>query len=108
MSTSDQDRSGDFAERAQVTVPPGGMPGTAGLPDVALLSRLANEFFRAEPEQGFATSIVPDKPDSRNVIPLFTTRLPEFVMPMPAVPAIPSAGGVPGSPGPSALSMGVT
>ncbi|MGC2404063.1 MAG: family 2A encapsulin nanocompartment cargo protein cysteine desulfurase, partial [Acidobacteriaceae bacterium] len=108
MSTSDQDRSGDFAEHAPGAIPPGGMPGMAGLPDIALLSRLANEFFRAQPEQGFATSIVPDKPDGRDVTPLFTTRLPEAGMPMPAVPAIPSAGGVPVAPGISGLSMGVT
>jgi cysteine desulfurase / selenocysteine lyase len=110
MSTSDQDPFGGFAQRAQGVVPGGGtsVSPTAALPDVAMLARLANEFFRAQPEPSFATSIVPDKPDTRDVTPLFTTRLPEAGLPMPGVPAIPSAGGIPFAAEMSEPSLGVT
>ncbi len=81
------------------------------LPDVAMLTRLANEFFRAQPGQGFPTSVAPYPPDVNDVTtdmtPAFETRLPEFGMPMPAVPAIPSAGGLPLAPSASQLSTGV-
>jgi cysteine desulfurase / selenocysteine lyase len=87
MSTSDQN--------------PGG-----SMPDVGMLTRLANEFFRVQPE--FATSVVPDKPDTREMTPQFSTRLPEVAMPMPSVPAMPSSGGLPLAPDASSPAMGVT
>jgi cysteine desulfurase / selenocysteine lyase len=76
-----------------------------------MLARLANEFFRAQPGQGFPTSVAPYTPDAKDVTkdltPAFETRLPEFGMPVPAVPAIPSAGGLPIAPSASQLSTGV-
>jgi cysteine desulfurase/selenocysteine lyase len=60
----------------------------AGLPDVAMLTRMANEFFRAQPEQAASAPEMPD-------MPAFETRLPELGMPLPSVPAIPSAGQIP-------------
>ncbi|MEA2540265.1 MAG: cysteine desulfurase / selenocysteine lyase [Acidobacteriaceae bacterium] len=81
------------------------------LPDIAMLTRLANEFFRAQPGQGFPTSVVPYTPDVKDVTkdmtPAFETRLPEVGMPLPSVPAIPSAGGFPLAPNASQLSTGV-
>jgi cysteine desulfurase/selenocysteine lyase len=77
------------------------------LPDVAMLSRLANEFFRAQPGLGFPTSVAPYTPDAQDMTPAFETRLPEFGMPLPSMPAIPSAGGVPIAPNASQLSTGV-
>jgi cysteine desulfurase/selenocysteine lyase len=76
MSTSDQ--AAGSADRMKTDLP-------AGLPDVAMLTRMANEFFRAQPEQAASA------PD----MPAFETRLPELGMPLPSVPAIPSAGQIP-------------
>jgi cysteine desulfurase / selenocysteine lyase len=76
MSTSDQ--AAGSADRMKMDLP-------AGLPDVAMLTRMANEFFRAQPEQAASA------PD----MPAFETRLPELGMPLPSVPAIPSAGQIP-------------
>ncbi len=76
------------------------------LPDVAMLNRLANEFFRAQPGQGLPSSVAPGASDAQNVT-AFETRLPEFDMPLPSVPAIPSAGGFPIAPSASQLSTGV-
>jgi cysteine desulfurase/selenocysteine lyase len=72
-----------------------------------MLTRLANEFFRAQPGQGFPTTVAPYTPDAQDLTPAFETRLPEFGMPLPSVPAIPSAGGVPFAPNASQLSTGV-
>jgi cysteine desulfurase / selenocysteine lyase len=77
------------------------------LPDVAMLARLANEFFRAQPGQGFLPTVAPYTPDAHDMTPVFETRLPEFGMPLPSMPAIPSAGGLPLSPNASQLSTGV-
>jgi cysteine desulfurase/selenocysteine lyase len=81
MSTSDQDLAAGSADRMKADLP-------AGLPDVAMLTRMANEFFRAQPEQAASA------PD----MPAFETRLPELGMPLPSVPAIPSAGQIPLNP----------
>jgi len=78
MSTSDQDQAAASADRMKTDLP-------AGLPDVAMLTRMANEFFRAQPEQAA----------SAPEMPAFETRLPELGMPLPSVPAIPSAGQIP-------------
>jgi len=81
MSTSDQDQAAASADRMKTDLP-------AGLPDVAMLTRMANEFFRAQPEQAASAPEMPD-------MPAFETRLPELGMPLPSVPAIPSAGQIP-------------
>jgi cysteine desulfurase/selenocysteine lyase len=78
MSTSDQNQAAASADRMKTDLP-------AGLPDVAMLTRMANEFFRAQPEQAASA------PD----MPAFETRLPELGMPLPSMPAIPSAGQIP-------------
>jgi cysteine desulfurase/selenocysteine lyase len=89
MSTSDQDRASS-ADRMQTDLP-------AGLPDVAMLTRMANEFFRAQPEQAASA---PDMPS----MPAFETRLPEMGMPLPSVPAIPSSGQMPLTSQPPAMT----
>jgi cysteine desulfurase / selenocysteine lyase len=88
MSTSDQDQAAGFADPMKTDLP-------AGLPDVATLSRMANEFFRAQPEQTSSAIAAPYSPDAQDLTPTFETRLPEFGMPLPSVPAIPSAGHIP-------------
>ena len=51
-----------------------------------MLTRLANEFFRAQPGQGFPTTVAPFMPDAQDLTPNFETRLPEFGMPLPSMP----------------------
>jgi cysteine desulfurase / selenocysteine lyase len=88
MSTSDQDHAAGFANPMKTDLP-------AGLPDVTLLTRMANEFFRAQPDQTSSVVAGPYTPDAQDLTPVFETRLPQFGMPLPSVPAIPSAGGIP-------------
>ena len=97
MSTSDQDQAAGFADRMKTDLP-------AGLPDVAMLSRMANEFFRAQPEPGSSVNAAPYMPDAQDLTPTFETRLPEFGMPLPSVPAIPSAGHIPLTPDTPAMT----
>src|ERR1700761_5265757 len=100
MSTSDQDPTADFNQRVRPAMPVDEttVASRGSFPDVAMLSRMANEFFRAQPGQGFPTSTAPYTPDGKDVTkdmaPAFETRLPQFGMPLPSVPAIPSAGGI--------------
>ena len=56
---------------------------------------MANEFFRAQPGQGYAATAAPYTPDAQDLTPGFETRLPQFGIPLPAMPAIPSAGSIP-------------
>ncbi len=109
MSTSDQDPTTGFTERVRPALPVDEttLVPMGSLPDVAMLARLANEFFRAQPGQGFPTSVAPYSPDAQDMTPAFETRLPEFGMPLPSMPAIPSAGGLPVAPNASQLSTGV-
>ena len=97
MSTSDQDQAAPFADRMKADLP-------AGPPDVAWLTRVANEFFRAQPEQASSTIAAAYMPGARDLTPAFETRLPEFGMPLPSVPAIPSAGHIPETPAMTELS----
>jgi cysteine desulfurase / selenocysteine lyase len=97
MSTSDQDQAAGFAHRMNPDLP-------AGLPDVAMLTRMANEFFRAQPEQSSSAVAAPYMPDAQDLTPTFETRLPEFGMPLPSVPAIPSAGQIPLTPDTPAMT----
>src|ERR1700735_1365860 len=109
MSTSDQDPTTGFTERVRPALPVDETTITpmGSLPDVAMLARLANEFFRAQPGQGFPTSVAPYTPDAEDMAPAYETRLPQFGMPLPSMPAIPSAGGVPVAPNASQLSTGI-
>jgi cysteine desulfurase / selenocysteine lyase len=71
-------------------------PSLAGsLPDVATLTRLANEFFRGEPGQAFPAGVPASAPVAPSGPQDFETRLPQLGMPLPSMPAVPSAGGPP-------------
>jgi cysteine desulfurase/selenocysteine lyase len=95
MSTSDQDQAVGFAERLKPALPVDETSLVGLLPDVAMLSRMANEFFRAQPGQGSPTTVAPVMPNEHELTPSFETRLPQFGMPLPSIPAVPSAGKVP-------------
>src|ERR1700676_1744014 len=100
MSTRDKDPTAGFTERARPALPVDEttIAPMGSLPDVAMLSRLANEFFRAQPGEGFPPPVAPSTPGAQDMTPGFETRLPEFGMPLPSMPAIPSAGSVPIAP----------
>ena len=109
MSTSDQERAAgfpttDFDDRLKPSLPVDETSVAGSLPDVTMLTRLANEFFRAQPAQGYPTTLAPFTPDAQDLTPAFETRLPEFGMPLPSLPAIPSAGKVPMAPDVPGLS----
>ena len=97
MSTSDQDRATDFSttgfptgfdDALKPALPVEQTTVAGSLPDVTTLARMANEFFRAQPEQTSSAIAAPYSPDAQDLTPTFETRLPEFGMPLPSVPAI--------------------
>ena len=100
MSTSDQNNAEDFAAGLSERLPADeNSIGQAGsLPDVAVLARMANEFFRGQPEPAFPAGVAPSMPDTSYAGSAFETRLPQLGMPLPSVPAIPSAGKFPAAP----------
>ena len=104
MSTSDQDYAAGFTKGLRPALPVDETSVAGSLPDVTMLTRLANEFFRAQPAQGYPTTLAPFTPDAQDSTPAFETRLPEFGMPLPSLPAIPSAGKVPMAPDVPGLS----
>jgi cysteine desulfurase / selenocysteine lyase len=75
------------------------------LPDVTTLTRMANEFFRALPDQP-SVSEAPSIPGVSVAGTDFATRPPQAGMPMPGVPSVPSAGSIPGMPELSAFAPG--
>jgi cysteine desulfurase/selenocysteine lyase len=107
MSTSDQDHAAGYAGRLPA-LPVDETSLVGLLPDVAMLSRMANEFFRAQPGQGSPTTVAPLMPNAQDLTPSFETRLPQFGMPLPSVPAIPAAGRVPVATDVPALSSAPT
>jgi cysteine desulfurase/selenocysteine lyase len=98
MSTSDRSDAEGFAQRVTPRLPVDETSMAPGsLPDVAMLTGLANEFFRALPNQGFPTTLAPSLPDAQDLTPLFETRLPEFGMPLPSMPGVSQTDKVPGT-----------
>src|SRR5271155_5188792 len=100
MSTSDQNNGEGSVERLTQRMPADESSiGQAGsLPDVAVLTRMANEFFRGQPAPAFPAGVAPSMPDASYAGSAFETRLPQLGMPLPSVPAIPSAGKFPSAP----------
>ena len=100
MSTSDQNNAEDFAAGLSERLPleENSIGQAASLPDVAMLARMANEFFRAQPAPAFPAGVAPSMPDTSYAGSAFETRLPQLGMPLPSVPAIPSAGKFPAAP----------
>jgi len=91
MSTNDRSDAGTsrLTERVPDTSP------TGSLPDVATLTRLANEFFRGQPGQAFPAGVPVSAPLAPSGPQDFATRLPQLGIPLPSMPAVPSAGGPP-------------
>jgi cysteine desulfurase / selenocysteine lyase len=100
MSTSDQNNAKDFAAglSGRLPVEESSIGQAASLPDVAVLTRMANDFFRGQPAPAFPAGVAPSMPDASYAGSAFETRLPQLGMPLPSVPAIPSAGKFPVAP----------
>jgi cysteine desulfurase / selenocysteine lyase len=92
MSTSDPNDAGAFAARLPEGLPLNQNSLTGSLPDVATLTRLANELFRSQPGPAFPAGVAPSMPDLPHGAPDFETRLPQLGMPLPSIPSIPTAG----------------
>jgi cysteine desulfurase / selenocysteine lyase len=97
MSTSDQNNAEGSAARLTERLPVDekGTGQAGSFPDVAVLTRMANEFFRGQAAPAFPAGIEPSTPDASYAAPDFETRLPQLGMPLPSVPSIPSAGKFP-------------
>jgi cysteine desulfurase / selenocysteine lyase len=95
MSTSDQNDA--FATRLPEGLPlnQNSLAPAGSLPDVATLTRLANELFRSQPGPAFPPGVAPSMPDLPQGAPDFETRLPQLGMPLPSIPSIPTAGKFP-------------
>jgi cysteine desulfurase/selenocysteine lyase len=102
MSTSDPNDAEGFATRLTEGLPIDEKNiGQAGsLPDVTMLTRMANEFFRGQSMPAVPAGVTPSTPDASYATPTpdFATRLPQLGMPLPSMPAIPSAGKFPITP----------
>ena len=97
MSTSEQNNGEDFAARLtdRLPVEENSIGHAGSFPDVTMLTRMANEFFRGQPAPAFPAGVAPSVPDASYAGSAFETRLPQSGMPLPSVPAIPSAGAPP-------------
>ena len=100
MSTSEQNNGEDSAARLtdRLPVEENSIGHAGSFPDVTMLTRMANEFFRGQPAPAFPADVAPSVPDASYAGSAFETRLPQSGMPLPSVPSIPSAG-APGMPG---------
>ena len=65
MSTSEQNNGEDSAARLTERLPAdeNSIGQATTLPDVTLLTRMANEFFRAQPTPAFPAGVAPFVPD---------------------------------------------
>ncbi len=95
MSTSEQNRIASLssAEEAHAQESSGAARGL--LPDVASLTQMANEFFRALPGQTSAPAPVQSSPNVQPIGSNFETRLPQFGTPAPSMPSLPSMDKLP-------------
>jgi cysteine desulfurase/selenocysteine lyase len=112
MSTSDPNDAGGFAARLPEGLPlnQNSLAPAGSLPDVATLTRLANELFRSQPGLVFPGGVAPSLADLPQGAPEFETRLPQLGMPLPSIPSIPTAGKFPIAadvPGLSSVSPGL-
>lgn len=73
----------------------GGMTSVGPLPDVASLTQMANEFFRALPGQISAPVAAQPQMSAAPASPNFETRLPQVGAPTPSMPSLPSVDKLP-------------
>jgi cysteine desulfurase/selenocysteine lyase len=66
------------------------MVSAGTLPDIASLTQMANEFFRALPGQMATPVVAQSPPNVSQAVPNLETRLPQFGMTAPSMPSLPS------------------
>jgi cysteine desulfurase / selenocysteine lyase len=93
MSTSEQVTIAETGDTLRISEP--GLPGADSLPDVAALTRMANEFFRAVPGQSPQAGVVQPVAAMPVAAPDFGAQMPQFGRPMPSMPAVPSLDRLP-------------
>lgn len=89
MSTSEQNRMDNLRPNEEMPTQESRI-ASAGLPDVASLTQLANEFFRAQPGQTSVPVAAQPSLSTSQTAPNFETRLPQFGAPAPSMPSSPS------------------
>jgi cysteine desulfurase/selenocysteine lyase len=89
MSTSEQNRTGGLSLGDEVQAKEGSDASKGLLPDVATLTQLANEFFRAQPGQTPMPVAAQPSLTMPQGAPDFETRLPQFGAPVPSLPLSP-------------------
>lgn len=86
MSTSEQNRIGDLRPTAEMPAPESGA-AFRELPDVIVLTQLANEFFRGQVSQVPESAAVQPSLDVPQAAQGFETRLPQFGGSAPSMPS---------------------
>jgi cysteine desulfurase / selenocysteine lyase len=87
MSTNDQSDAWAAATRLPESLPVEETRLAGSLPDVATLTRMANEFFRGQPGQDFPAGVPASMPAAPYRAEDFETRLPQLGRPLPGVPS---------------------
>src|SRR5665213_1668447 len=95
MSTSEQNRIASLSSAEEAHAQERSVASRGLLPDVASLTQMANEFFRALPGQTSAPAPVQSSPNVQPIGSNFETRLPQFGTPAPSVPSLPSMDKLP-------------
>ena len=88
MSTSEQNRIASLRSAEEADAEEGSVASRGLLPDVASLTQLANEFFRALPGQIPVSAVGQPSPVVQQMRPDFETRLPQFGAPVPSMPSL--------------------
>jgi cysteine desulfurase/selenocysteine lyase len=96
MSTSEHNRVDNFRSAEEEVFTDGGNTASVrSLPDVAMLTQLANELYRSLPGQATTPFAAQPSLNTPQTAPNFETRLPQFGAPVPSVPASPSMDKLP-------------
>jgi cysteine desulfurase/selenocysteine lyase len=90
MSTSEHNKIASLSSAEEARVQESSGASRELLPDVASLTQMANEFFRAWPGQMSAPAAAQPLSAMQPMRPDFETRLPQFGAPAPSVPSLPS------------------
>jgi len=97
MSTSERRAMGDTYDMLRSSETTLASPGT--LPDIAAVTELANDFFRAMPGPSSLPGVVQPESQLGSAMPIaapaFATQLPQFGAALPAMPGVPSIGRFP-------------
>src|ERR1700709_2678146 len=85
MSTSELNRIDSSRSDEKVLADKGATASVGTLPDIAMLTQMANEFFHA-PAQTAIPVVAQPSLNTSQAVPNFETRLPQFGTPAPPIP----------------------